>query len=231
MDFELFKSIVDEADQYGSRSFSLHLFGETFLYPRLFDAVRYIKQKRKSHTILLTTNGTYMERYVDELCASAVDQVYWSWRPEAVFTPETKEKLRKWGRFRVRFIKEITPPEAYEEWKDWPNVEGRNMHSYGGEIDTEKFGGSNNTEKRWSCYHLYYAPAVAWNGDILLCCCDSHHRQVLGKFPQQSVAHVWQGEEIARVRTEHSLGQYKGICENCTVYKEYPDVFFKWQKR
>ena len=234
MDFGLFQQVVDEATQYGSRSFSLHLFGEPLLYPRWMGAVSYIKSRRHvRHTVLLTTNGTRLNQEVDRVIESGIDLVLWSWRPEATFTPETKAKLRKWGKFRVRFIAEVTPKEAYAEWADWTNVEGRELHNYGGNIDTGKWRpvGSATSATRWPCYHLWLAPAIGWNGNILLCCADPHQKEVLGTFPQMTVAEAWQSERLKAIRSGHLTGDYRGICANCDVWKQYPDLFFSWQKR
>lgn len=242
----LFTALIDEATLYGSRSFSLHLFGEPTLYPRWVEAIRYIKQQHRRHTVLLTTNGTTLNRRVDDLITSGVDLVLWSWRPEATFTPATKEKLRRWGKFRVRFIAEVTPKEAYAEWADWPNVEGRQLHNYGGTIslasflnpmtldvttDSGKANHTTNSAKRWPCYHLWLAPAVAWNGNILLCCADPHQKEVLGHFPEMSVHEAWTGRQLGRIRDSHLNGTYSGICSNCDVWKITPDIFFPWQKR
>ena len=168
-----------------------------------------------------------------------MDLVLWTWRPEAQFTPATKAKLKKWGKFRVRFIAEVTPKEAYLEWADWPNIEGRNLHNYGGQIDTSQWdepgmstpGGSGSPPRRWPCYHLWLAPAVAWNGQILMCCADPHRKEVLGQFPQASVASVWQGKRIGSIRAGQLRGEYGGICSGCDVWKQYPDMFFSWQKQ
>lgn len=233
MDFSLFTRIADEATVHGKRSFSLHLFGEPLLYSRIHDAIHYLKQR--GHTVLLTTNGTKLSDHVDRLIGSGVDQVLWSWRPEVKFDLRLKEKLRSWGKFRVRFIEEVTPPEAYKEWEDWPNVEGRKLHNYGGNIRLMDTAGPNvdtttGSEIRHPCYHLWLAPAVAWNGEILLCCADPHRKEVLGKFPEQSVGEVWRGDRLAAIRASHLKGEYGGICKGCDVWKSYPNIFFKWQR-
>ncbi len=234
MDLSLFKSIVDEATTYGSRSFSLHLFGETLFYPHILDAITYIKKADSSHTILLTTNGTYLEKFIKEDRLFHADQILWSWRKEAKFTEATKEKLRKWGKFRVRFIKEVTPLEAYKEWENWPNVEHRSLHNYGGNIDVTSFtaqttGGS--PERRHPCYHLWMAPAISWNGNILICCADPKQSEVLGKFPETSMHEAWTGKKLQEIRQSHLRGEFKGICASCDVWKRFPEMFFKWQKR
>ena len=231
MDFGLFQRIVDEGARFGPRSYSAHLFGESLLYPRWREAVRYIHARNRRNRLLLTTNGTTLNRVVDDLIATNPDLVLWTWRPEAKFTAATKAKLWRWGKFRVRFIQEITPKEAYLEWADWPNVEGRQLHNYGANIDLQSFGVRPTASQRWPCYHLWLAPAVSWNGDLLLCCADPKKQEILGRFPAMSVAEMWRSAKLQTIRRAHRDGRYEGICKDCDVWKQYPDLFFGWQKK
>ena len=231
MDFNLFKGIVDEASTHGSRSFSLHLFGEPLLYPKWREAVRYIKEKNERHRVLLTTNGTRLNALVDEVVKAGFDKVIWTWRPEAQFTPETKEKLRKWGKFMVRLIEEITPPEALKEWGDWKPQERKKLHNYGGQIDLTKFGVQNDGKvvERYECYHLWLAPAIRWNGDMVFCCnvpSDTVY-STLGNVKDKSVAEMWKSEQLKRVREDHSKGVYLDACKNCNSWATYPSMFWK----
>lgn len=241
MDYELFKEIVDEASRYGRRSFSLHLFGEPLLYPKIVEAIQYIKRKNRHHTVLLTTNGTLLNRYVDGIIAAGIDRIVWTWRPEAKFTDDTIWRLKNWKKFAVRIIRDITPPEEYERWKSWRPIEIRDLHNYGSHIDTSKkmgYGSAGNSLKqtptavpsRWPCYHLWLAPAVAWNGEILICCSDPHRKEKLGTFPSMSVHQAWTSEKLNQIRDGQLNGIYGGICKGCDVWKQYPDIFFKWQK-
>ena len=228
--FSLFRQIIDEATSYGPRSFSLHLFGEPLLYSKWYEAICYIKSRERRHTVLFTTNGTHLNASVDKLLEANPDKVIWSWRPEAKFTEETKRKLKQWGKFQVRILKQVTPKRAWEEWKDWRPIEVKDLHSYGGNIDLSKFGAPNaNDGQRHACYHLFLAPAVAWNGDILLCCNEPHHKEVIGKFPEMSIAEAWRSQALETKRKEHLAGEYKGVCSGCDSWKVYPDLFFKWQ--
>ena len=233
MDYELFRKIVNEASRYGPRSFSLHLFGEPLLYPRIFEAVRYIKGRNKRNVVLLTTNGTKINECIDDFVSCGIDQAYWTWREEARFNGNTLLKLRSWGKFRVRFIDEITPPEAYEEWKSWKNVEGRKLHNYGGNRNfvngIAPVAETITTRSRWPCYHLWLAPAVAWNGKFLMCCVDPHQKEVFGDITEETVSQAW--KRIDTVRESHLRGEYSGICENCDVWKTYPDLWFGFQKK
>lgn len=239
MDFNLFKEIIDEATNYGSRSFSLHLFGEPLLYPKIIDAIRYIKHKNKNHTVLLTTNGTKLNELVDSVIESGTDQVYWSWRKESKFSERTIRRLKEWGKFRVRIIEELTPKDEIEKWKKWKNIEFRKLHNYGGNINTSKYLKADTssakttsqmkTQARYACYHLWLAPAVAWNGKILICCSDPHQKEELGNFPHTTVGSAWRSSKLTQIRQSHLAGNYKGICDNCDVWKSYPDIFYSWQ--
>lgn len=222
MDFNLFKEIIDEAARHGPRSFSLHLFGEPLLYPKIKDSIQYIKKADKRNRVLLTTNGTKLNELFDSV--KDADQIYWTWRKEAAFSEARLEALKKWGKFRVRIIKEITPKEELLKWKDWGNIEYRSLHNYGGEIDLSLYG-VPGTEKRWPCYHLWLAPAVAWNGNILICCADPHQKEVMGKFPENSIESFWTGQKLKEIRHSHKAGIYKGVCEKCDVWKEYPNIW------
>lgn len=229
MDWNLFRRIIDESSCYGARSFSLHLFGEPMLYPKIWDAIRYIKEKNRRHTILLTSNGTMFERFIDEIEQCDVDKLIWSWRPEAKFSEETKERLRKWGKLTVRLIKEAVPETEMRNWGNWPNVEIRSLHNYGGEISLERFGAESASGGiRHPCYHLWLAPAVAWNGKFLMCCADSHQKEVFGDINTETIAESW--KRLEGVRQAHLKGSYEGICKECDVWKQYPDLFFKFQK-
>ncbi len=226
MDFKLFTSIVDECSNYGPRSFSLHLFGEPLLYPRILDAIAYIKRKNKAHTLLLTTNGTLLNRFADSLDRLKVDKIIWSWRRNN-FNSRTIELLRKRG--LIRLLIEETPKEEFEVWKKFPNVEIKHLHNYGGNIDVSKWH-QESLPERYPCYHLWLAPAIRWNGEIVECCnIPQSGTEVLGKYPEKSLHDVWNGEGIRKLREAHLKGIYPGACQNCTSWQAYPSIFFKSQ--
>ena len=113
------------------------------------------------------------------------------------------------------------------------------MHNYGGEIDTGRWQklmqkskpaeNLNPIKERWPCYHLWLAPAVAWNGKFLMCCADPHQKEVFGDINKETVNECWQ--RLEKVRQSHLEGKYEGICKKCDVWREYPDIFFHGQKK
>ena len=224
MDFVLFKEIVNECSRYGARSFSLHLFGEPLLYPKIREAIEYIKAKNRRHTILLTTNGTILNKYAKFL-QGTVDRVIWSYRKNN-FDEESIRLLRRKG--LIRLLIEETPKEEFEKWSKFPRVEIKHLHNYGGNIDVSKWGLSKDIQQlRYPCYHLWLAPAIRWNGDITICCNDPNGKESFGKYSNVfNLRSFWSSDRLLRIRESHKRGDYKGLCVNCDSWKAYPNIFW-----
>jgi MoaA/NifB/PqqE/SkfB family radical SAM enzyme len=86
--YELFEKIVDEASLFGHRSFSLHLFGEPLLYPRIIDCIRTLK--RRGHAVILTTNGLLLGELLGELRGLRIDKIIWSYKKEIKVPEDSK---------------------------------------------------------------------------------------------------------------------------------------------
>ena len=232
MEFALFRSIVDEATRYGPRSYSLHLFGEPLLYPKILEAISYIKTKNKKNTILLTTNGTLLNQFAPDLKKLRVDRIIWSYRRNN-FTDDTINVLKEIG--MVRLLVEETPKEEFEKWAKFPRVEVKSLHNYGGSIDVSKWGLSNDINgklagTRYPCYHLWFAPAIRWNGEIVECCnIAKSGTHVLAVYGERTLAEVWKGSKLGQLRDAHLKGIYPGACEKCTSWQAYPSIFFGHQ--
>lgn len=205
LSYRLFTKVVDESSCYGKRSFSLHLFGEPLLYPKIIEAVRYLK--RFGHTVVLTTNGTLLGRFYK--CLRSVDKIIWSYKPNV----KVPEELRSWKNFTVRFFDRA-------EDESWKRREIRGYHNYGGKLSS---GVPSTESRRYPCYHLFLAPGVRANGDIVICCADPAGESVIGNIASMTIAEAW--KRMGKLRTEHLNGVYSGICTNCDVWKSYPSLF------
>jgi len=258
MSFELFKKIIDEATDYGARSFSLHLFGEALLHPQIVEMVQYIKAANNKHTILLTTNGTKLsdDMYRD-LAKAKVDRITVSVLAENKDTYEhiTKSKrfdaleksLRSVGEIRRRefpkgsrlylryLISDQTEGELEAFKAKWQKsgyeLEIRPCHNLGGNYGETRIS-PDVFKDRWPCYHLWFAPGIFYNGEFTVCCDDPKRKMIIGNVAQTSIAEIWQGEEMQKFRQYHKSGQYEKmpLCKNCDVWSLYPDIFFKNQK-
>lgn len=258
MDFELFRRIVDEAAQYGPRSFSLHLFGEPLLHPRFVDMVAYIKQSRKGNTVLLTTNGLKMTGDMYKALAEVgIDRIHVSL---LAANAEKYEEATKSKRFDtlvdnifaaakvhaglsgnkpsvfLRYLYGEDTQAQLQRFKEfWSktgfNLEIRPLHNIGGRFDGSAVDVSSYKE-RWPCYHLWYAPGIASNGDFTVCCNDPGHELAIGNVNNSSIHSLWTSQPMSAIREAHMRGEYgcNELCRDCDVWALYPDVFFEFQK-
>jgi len=261
MDFELFRKIIDEAKNYGPRTFCLHLFGEPLISPDFQKMVKYIKQADKANSIVLTTNGTLMNgENAKAIVDAPVDKIAVS------FTSATKDNYEKiTGLDRLETVEKnvldlielkktkksdkplvsvrmIVNKDNRDEvdlfkrkWKNKPlNVEIRPSHNYGGYVpDASLRKSSVKKTKRHPCYHLWLSPAIHWNGDFSICCNDWGRKSLLGNIKNQTVHQIWNSEELKQYRQYHLKGLYEKVplCGKCDVWTMYEDIFFNWQKK
>jgi MoaA/NifB/PqqE/SkfB family radical SAM enzyme len=216
MDFGLFRSIIDEAAAHGPRSFSLHILGEPLLYSRILEAAAYIKERNPRNTVILTTNGTLLNRFIGPLVEQGVGPIIWSWR-ENDFSPATLERLRKVG--IIRFLDGYAPEGEFERWEGYRRERIR-VHNYGGTVASDI-----EDARRYPCHHLWLAPGIRHNGDFSVCCVDPHRTLVLGNVRDQSIHALWTGDKMRVLREDHRQGRYPGACLACNAWTAYPAIW------
>lgn len=261
MNFDLFKKIINEAKQYGPRTFCLHLFGEPLLSPTFINEINYIKQADIHNSIVLTTNGTLLtEKIASAMVKAPVDKIaisFMSTNKQNYKNLTGVDKLEEVERNITRLIKikkekKATKPKIIvrmilEEYNNqeaqvfknkWKNqeviVEVRPAHNYGGNVDVGQIRDNKNKKiKRWPCYHLWLSPAIHWNGDFSICCDDYARKAVLGNLNEQTVNQLWNSKPLLHFRRQQLGGHfnYPTICQDCNVWTMYSDIWFKSQKK
>ncbi|MFH1966734.1 MAG: radical SAM protein [Patescibacteria group bacterium] len=256
MDFELFKKIVNEASVYGSRNFSLHLFGEPLLAPNIIPMIKYIKQKNNKNTVLITTNGVLLNNKISqEIIMNGVDKIIVSIHGankeqyenmtgtdnlnnveeniKNLINLKNKKNKPKIFLRMVSFKKNTTEiKKFYKRWSSYPVIiDIKEPHNFGGQIETGR--SIDSLPKRYPCYHLWLAPGINWDGQVSICCCDTFKDAIIGNVNQNSLHKIWNGEKLKQYRDYHLRGKYDKIpvCKNCDVWTTYPDIFFEYQKK
>jgi MoaA/NifB/PqqE/SkfB family radical SAM enzyme len=258
MDFGLFKKIVDEATDFGAKGFCLHMLGEPLLYPRISEAVKYIKDSNPHHSILLTTNGYFLDaQKARMLLENNVDKIavsFFSLREERAnmltggrdiqgvidnvrFIASLKRQLNSSTKIYIRMLICDENEDELENFRMLSRdvgvlLEIVRTHNYSGIIKhnyTSKF----KLKQRYPCYHLWFSPAITWDGKAVICCNDANYTEVLGDLRNGPLSEIWQGERIRELRNYHLKGEYNKIplCNSCNVWAKYPDIFFRIQKR
>lgn len=258
IDFGLFTKIIDEATGFGSRNFCLHMLGEPLLHPRIVEMAQYIKKADAHHSVLLTTNGYFLDELkAKEFLKCNLDKItfsLFSLKDErckmltgngdvyrVIDNIKNMVALKKKDRSRTRiYIRFLVCDENEDEIQQFRSLakklgailEIRYTHNYSGVIKKD-YTSKNRIKKRYPCYHLWFSPAIAWDGKVLLCCSDWNNLEVLGDANKDSLSGIWQSERLKELRKLHLKGNYAGIplCEKCNVWTLYPDIFLKSQKR
>lgn len=255
MSFDLAKKIIDEANNYGSRTFSLHLFGEPLLSPNFTEIIKYIKRSNKKNTILLTTNGTLLTKNkAEEIIDAGVDKISISFPStikdnyKKITTLDQLEAVEKniLGLVELKKIHRTIKPQIYvrmimsdinkgeeelfkNKWQNKNvNIEVKSLHNYGGYTPSSNARQKKISQiKRYACYHLWFSPAIHWNGDISICCNDWGRETLLGNANQQTIHEIWNSEKIKTYRKYHLEGAYGKVplCGKCDVWSTYEDIF------
>jgi radical SAM protein with 4Fe4S-binding SPASM domain len=79
-------------------------------------------------------------------------------------------------------------------------------------------------EKRVPCGSLYHTMAIHYNGDVSICCFDSHAQNIVGNvFRDGGVKAVWHGPKLREIRHFHETNQYDKVpfCKDCNAWAGY----------
>lgn len=58
--------------------------------------------------------------------------------------------------------------------------------------------------------------SVCWNGNVVPCCYDYDEKYILGNVKDQSLAAIWNGEPMRRLRNEFLENNVtNNLCKNC----------------
>lgn len=75
--------------------------------------------------------------------------------------------------------------------------------------------------KRTPCSKLYETMPIHYDGDVSICCFDSHKRAVMGNvFKDGGVKTVWHGEKFEAARRAHETGDWDKVpfCKGCNAW-------------
>jgi len=67
------------------------------------------------------------------------------------------------------------------------------------------------------CWKLWQGAEITWDGRVLPCCFDKDAQHEMGRFPEQSLAQIWQSAPYRDFRARLTQGRKEiDICRNCT---------------
>ena len=207
MDFDLYKSIVDECVTLGVKFIHLHNFGEPFIDKQIIDKIRYASEKG-IYTRLFSNFSLIDLDTAKGIIDSGLSSIKMSIDGD---TPETFESIRRGLKFdevvaninmlieekmKARsktpsiglvFVK--TEKNVHElnsfvrRWKGKVNtIDISSYHNWGGDLNE-----SGDDKRLLPCLRLWQTFTILWNGDVSLCCMDYDGKVILGNVKDDSL--------------------------------------------
>ncbi|MFC2162168.1 radical SAM protein [Candidatus Altiarchaeota archaeon] len=256
MSLDLFKSIMDEMGPH-VKAVVLHIWGEPFLDPHIFEKIRYAK-KYGVKTELSTNVMLMDEQVVDQVFESGLDVIYLCM--DGV-TKETYEKYRCGGNYEqvmeriTHFIGQKNARGSLKPYTNLQIVDMRSNHdeidefrrrwsikgvdhinikaldTWGGQIDDIKElgeAGGEPTQERYHCPNLWYHAHIYWDGTLVCCDRDFEAAYPLGNV-KDGVMKAWNGEKMAELRRKHCSLELDDVpsCSNCTEWSWWKPSLFR----
>jgi radical SAM protein with 4Fe4S-binding SPASM domain len=243
MDFELYKSLIDQGAENSLCSVKLNYLGEPLIHPDIVKQVRYAKERGIIEVMFNTNAVALTEELSLKLLEAGLDSIFFS---IDYASPEKYSKTRVGADFHqvVRNIKKFIElknklgykhvqtrvsmvvmdhtKEELEEYKRFGFDElGVDLVGYGELVDytdeEEKYPKYYNPD--FVCAQLFHRMFVRWDGKVTPCCADTKAELVMGDAKREKLKDIWLNEKYEKLRSMHIKGKYYQIplCRRCYV--------------
>ena len=241
INFNLFKKVIDEADEIGVGAITLASRGEPTLHKNYSEMLEYISKKKNIFEIKTNTNATFLTpKICHAIFKNNVNLIVIS---ADHYLKEDYERLRKGADFekilnnvdmlykirRDHYPNSITEirisgidNEKNLDRKKFINFWKSRSDHVTASYPLERWDTYNNTvhpEINDACYNLWDRMYVWFDGKVNPCDADYKSNLSYGNVKDKSIKEVWNGEKINQLRRMHAENnRYKiNPCDRCGV--------------
>ncbi|HUT22798.1 MAG TPA: radical SAM protein [Sumerlaeia bacterium] len=244
MDWDLYRSIVDQCLDWGVRRFSPYLMNEPMLDKQLPERVKYITDRKKEgqFTKINSHGGLLTERMAKGLLDAGLDRLNLSVHgldPEVYRrtmgmplerTLENIDRLldlKRQGNYekpRVRVCMLVTQllepqlPGIREYWgRRGVKINLNQLENRGKHknIQSDKIALRELRSFDW-CNRLFEQLYVLYDGRLVMCCADWEQTSVMGDARSQPLREIWAGAKYQECRERFLAGRVAGmLCDGC----------------
>ena len=240
MDFDLFKKVIDEADELGIGAVTLASRGEPTMHKKLSDMLYYMYSKSNIFEVKLNTNASFLtEDICNKIFKTQVTQVVVS---ADHYEKTSFEKLRLGANFEA-IVENVDM--LYRIRKNYPNsvteirvsgvdstktLDRKKFHDFW--IERADHVSAGYAIERWDTYNNTEHPEISQACDFLWDRmyvwfdgksnpCDADYKSYLsyGSVKDSSIKDVWNGKVVREMRQKHLSGGRKNVdpCNKCGV--------------
>jgi radical SAM protein with 4Fe4S-binding SPASM domain len=247
MKMEMFERLADEISRHGADIVWLHAWGEPLVDKLLFERISCIKQYASIKNVVLSTNATLLRgEKANQLARSPLDTVVFSLDGVKAETYEAirrgarfqavMENVRQFlqargsenGRgpravFQIIAMQETAEEiEAFkQQWRpylqDGDYIHVKSFNTWAGKTKDRGLPQAGVAFRAPCTAFLWDALTVLWNGVVVPCCFDVDGSMVIGRFGEQTLEEIWNGQALAEMRREHCSLDFSRLplCANC----------------
>lgn len=244
MDWDLYRSIVDQCIELGIRRYSVYLMNEPMMDRELAERVSYVSAriKRPQYVKVTSHGGLLTERMAKSLLDSGLDKLKISvqsldketyWNIMGLPLEKTLKnidrflELKKKGDYKLPRL-EIVMVDSVQTHAEIPRIrrywQDRDIKLYiepvenrADQHDIRQTAVGKQGLKPFSwCRRLMEQIYILYDGRMVQCCADWEQRSIMGDLTAQGLADIWYGEHYAGYRRRFAEGNVKGmICACC----------------
>jgi len=243
MDWDLYRSIVDQSIALGIRRYSVYLMNEPMLDRELPKRVAYVSARiTKPQYVKVTSHGGLLtERMARGLLDSGLNKLKISVQS---LNPKTYNdimglelsktlsnidrllSLKQQGGYKLPRL-EIVMVDSIQTHNEIPEIKRywreRDIKLYIEPVENRAdqqsirdsaIGARQLKTFSW-CRRLMEQIYILYDGQMLQCCADWEQRSVMGDLTRESLADIWHGERYSDYRRRFAAGDVKGMICGC----------------
>ena len=244
MDWNLYRSIVDQSIALGIRRYSVYLMNEPLLDPDLPKRVAYISARiKKPQYVKVISNGVLLTDHMARgLLDSGLKKLKISVQSLDALTyyhvmgmplDRTLRNIDRFMELKIRggYIFPQLEIAMIDTNKGGAEVIGMRRHwqkrgiklnieYFENRVDPNRIQGSpvnHDSMKIFSwCQRLMEQIFILYDGRMVQCCADWEQHSMMGNLAREGLADIWYGEHYTDCRSRFASGDTKGmICARC----------------
>lgn len=241
MDYEIMKKAIDEFAEKGGYSIKFCYLGEPLLYPKIFEAIEYAKDKGILETIMATNGYLINNKKLMKILTSGLDFLIFS---VDSINPEIYAKIRVGSSLDIvknniimlknlkdfyQTNKPLVQIQAIPMRGNKLEIENRSYHQYWepyvDNIRISPYCEDYKNEKiieetpDFFCKSVFRRMTLRADGKIVLCCGSRNDNKILGDIRENTLEEVWSGYEFTKIRRLMVSGKSHLIeqCKMCSM--------------
>lgn len=212
-------------------SIHFYMLGEPLLNPNTPAFIADATERCLTHKSILTTNGVLVEKYALPLATSGLSYLRVSLYEEyAKDWPKIATGLQALRSCRMGKEKPFIYVKAFSNGEAVRTLFGHvadeievvrtmNWNGTGGQLGEDWEG------RPKPCPMPFYTMVIHSDLRVSVCCVDWNKKLVIGDLRKQSLAQIWNSDEMHRIRSLHLSGRQGELegCKNCTMPQQFQD--------